>query len=75
MKEFVCYHTNEILRKHQLLMAQYGGKNDASFELVDWQTHKKASTDREDEFFEELERFKCGKEPVPVVNESYVSIE
>jgi hypothetical protein len=55
MKEFVCYHTDEILRKHQLLAEQRGEGDSASFKLVDWEIYKRASKARQDAFFAELD--------------------
>lgn len=47
----MIYHTDSLLRKHRLLVAQDGDK----FSLVDQQTGKRASETRTTAYFEELE--------------------
>jgi hypothetical protein len=39
-------HTDALLRKHQLLVLQKGFGDAATFEYVDWQTHKPAGPKR-----------------------------
>ena len=46
MKKFECWHTDSLLRKHQLLVRQVGDGNSAKFTLVDWRTLKPASAER-----------------------------
>lgn len=40
------YHTDKILRQHQLVVKQEGWGLEAKFSLVDWESHRPASKAR-----------------------------
>jgi hypothetical protein len=47
------FHTDELLRKHGMLVRQTGWDDGAKFAYVDWQTHKPVSKARRDAFEDE----------------------
>lgn len=49
----VLYHTDSLLRKHQVLVEQKGFGDKAKFRLVDWVTCKPVSQARENAYFKE----------------------
>lgn len=56
MKEEVIFHTDELLRRHRLLVRQTGFGKKAVYDLVDWQTHRRVSRKREDAFLADEKR-------------------
>jgi hypothetical protein len=55
-KHDVTIHTSSLLRKHRLVLIQNGEGAKATFNLVDWMSHRPASAKRESAFLEEQER-------------------
>lgn len=47
------FHTDELLRKHRLLVKQQGWGKNAKMSLVDWKTYKPASAARQKRFWKE----------------------
>ena len=52
-KDDVLYHTDSLLRKHQVLVEQKGFGKKAKFRLVDWTTYRPVSQKRENAYFKE----------------------